>query len=102
MRTVTAIEMRKRFGEIVDQAAAGERIVIERAGHPVAAIVPLSDLAQVDPDEKRKRQLAAIEEIGRRARLYPLNPGDTVAEIRKMREDRTNQILAATRKNAKS
>jgi prevent-host-death family protein len=98
MRTVTAIEVRKRFGEIVDQAAAGERIVIERAGHPIAAIVPLSDLAQIDPDEKRKRQLAALEEIRRRARLYPMPPGDTVAEIRRMREERAAQILAATRK----
>lgn len=101
MRTVTAIEVRKRFGEIVDQAAAGERIVIERAGHPIAAIVPLSDLALVDPDEKRKRQLAAIEEIRHRAKLYPLPPGDTVAEIRKMREDRTRQILAATRRGGR-
>jgi prevent-host-death family protein len=98
MRTVSAVEVRKKFGEIVDQAAAGERIVIERAGHPVAAIVPLSDLAQVDPDEKRKRQLAAIEEIRRRAMVFPLPPGDTVAEIRKMRDERTAQILAATRR----
>jgi prevent-host-death family protein len=100
VRTVTAIEVRKRFGEIVDQAAAGDRIVIERAGHPVAAIVPLSDLALVDPDEQRKRQLQAIDEIRRRAKLFPLPAGETVAEIRQMREHRTAQILAATRRGA--
>jgi prevent-host-death family protein len=92
MRTVTAIEVRKRFGEIVDQAAAGERIVIERAGHPIAAIVPLSDLALVDPDEKRKRQLDAIEEIRRRAKRYPLSV-DGAALIRQQRDDRTEHIL---------
>jgi prevent-host-death family protein len=94
MRTVTAIEVRKRFGEIVDQAAAGERIVIERAGHPIAAIVPLSDLAQIDPDEKRKRQLAALEEIRRRAKRYPLILGESAAElIRRQRDERTEHTL---------
>ncbi len=94
MRTVTAIEMRKRFGEIVDQAAGGERIVIERAGHPVAAIVPLSDLAQIDPEEKRKRQLAAIEEIRRRAKRYPMPTGENAADlIRRQRDERTDHLL---------
>src|SRR3989337_2210436 len=53
MRTVTALDVRRRFGQIIDQAAAGERIVIERAGQPVAALVPLADLARVDPDRRR-------------------------------------------------
>src|SRR4029078_981718 len=94
MRTATAIEVRKRFGEIVDQAAAGERIVIERAGHPIAAIVPLSDLAQVDPDEKRKRQLAGIEEIRRRGKLYPMTHTESAADlIRRLRDERTEHVL---------
>jgi prevent-host-death family protein len=95
MRTVTAIEVRKKFGEIVDQAAAGERIVIERAGHPVAAIVPLSDLDLVDPDQKRNRELAAIDEIRRRAKSYPMRRTESAADlIRRLRDERTEHIVA--------
>jgi prevent-host-death family protein len=62
-----ALDVRAKFGEVIDQAAAGERIVIERAGHPVAAIVPLSDLEAHDPELIRKRQLEALARIRARA-----------------------------------
>jgi len=93
MRTVSAIDVRKRFGEIVDQAAAGERIVIERAGHPLVALVPLSDLAQLDPDERRRKQLAAVDEMRRRARRLPRITRDAAALVRQQRDDRAAQIL---------
>ena len=94
MRTVSALDVRRRFGEIVDQAAAGERIVIERAGQPVAAIVPLSDLAEVDPDRIRRTRLAAIDEIRRAAARRPIMPGfDPVAAVRAGRDERQRRIL---------
>jgi len=68
MRHVRALEVRAKFGEILDAAAAGERIVIERAGQPVAAIVPLSDLDIHDPERIRARQLEAIRRIARRSK----------------------------------
>jgi prevent-host-death family protein len=92
MRTVSALDVRRRFGEIVDQAAAGERIVIERAGQPIAAIVPLSDLALVDPDRRKAARLAAIDEIARVARRHPIPQVDAAAVIRKQRDDRTKHI----------
>lgn len=89
MRTVTALEVRARFGQIVDEAAAGERIVIERAGQPVAAIVPLADLALVDPDRRRATRLAAIEDIRRLAARRPFPAGfDPEVAIRKQRDRR--------------
>ncbi len=89
MRTVTALEVRARFGQIVDEAAAGERIVIERAGQPVAAIVPLADLALVDPERRRAGRLAAIEDIRRLAARRPFPAGfDPEAAIREQRERR--------------
>lgn len=96
MRSVTALDVRKRFGEIVDQAAAGERIVIERAGQPIAALVPLSDLDALDPETRRERRLAALDGIRRRAARKP--PPDQGASelIRRMRDERTQQILRAT------
>ena len=89
MRTVSALEVRARFGQIVDEAAAGERIIIERAGQPVAAIVPLADLALVDPERRRASQLAAIEDIRRLAKRHPFPKGfDAEAAIREQRDGR--------------
>lgn len=92
MKTVSALDMRKRFGQILDEAGRGERIVIERAGQPIAALVPLSDLAAVDPEQKRARQLAAVDELRRLAReaseLYPMPEFDPVAAVRADRDER--------------
>jgi prevent-host-death family protein len=103
MRTVSALDVRRRFGEIVDQAAAGERIVIERAGTPVAAIVPLADLELVDPERRKAGQLAAIDEIERLARRHPFTLSEPVEDmIRKMRLDRDAQIASAIREDGRS
>lgn len=97
MRSVSALDVRRRFGEIVDSAASGERIVIERAGQPVAAIVPLSDLAIVDPERQKANRLAALDELRRLARQLPPRPAvDAAALIRRQRDDRAAHILRAT------
>ena len=89
MRVVTALEVRRRFGQIVDEAAAGERIVIERAGQPVAALVPLADLALVYPDRRRTARLTAIDDIRQLARRRPFPPGfDPVQALREQRRAR--------------
>lgn len=94
MRTVSALDVRRRFGEIVDQAAEGERIVIERAGQPVAAIVPLADLAALDPDRRRVARLAALDEIRRSARRRGRpGPVDAAAVIRAARDQRAGTIV---------
>jgi prevent-host-death family protein len=94
MRTVTALEVRRRFGQIVDEAAAGERIVIERAGQPVAALVPLGDLALIDPDRRRAERLAAIEDVRRLARSHPLPKDfDPVEAIRAQRRERDQHAV---------
>jgi prevent-host-death family protein len=92
VKTVSALDVRKRFGKILDEAGRGERIVIERAGQPIAALVPLSDLAALDPEQKRARQLAALDELRRLARetaeLYPMPEFDAVAAVRADRDER--------------
>ena len=76
VKTVSALDVRRRFGQLLDEAAAGERIVIERAGIPLAALVPLSDLADADPARTAERQLAALAEIRRLvAEAPPAPPG---------------------------
>lgn len=102
MRTVSALDVRKRFGEIVDQAAAGERIVIERAGQPIAAIVPLADLDLVDPERRKAERLKAIDRIRRMAERHPFTVNEPVEDlIHGMRVDREEQI-ARTVRNASS
>ena len=99
MKTVSALDVRRHFGQLLDEAAAGERIVIERAGQPRAALVPLEDLRYLDPDERLARRKEALEEIRRMARLRPAPPGfDAAASIRKMRDDREAQIAASIRR----
>ena len=48
MRTISATVFRARVAQIVDAASAGERIVIERNGKPIAALVPYSDRARLE------------------------------------------------------
>ena len=40
MRTVTALEAKTRFGELLDRVARGEEIIITRHDKPVARMVP--------------------------------------------------------------
>jgi antitoxin (DNA-binding transcriptional repressor) of toxin-antitoxin stability system len=88
MRSVSA------FGEIVDAAAAGERFVVERAGQPLCAIVPLSDLALVDPDRRKTARLAAIDDIARYARRHPFPKDfDAVRAVREGRDERDRKAL---------
>lgn len=101
MKTVSALDVRKRFGAILDEAAAGEQIVIERAGQPVAALVPLSDLYEVTPETRRRRRLEAIDEMQRLAREHPVDIPDPVALIHQMREERLQQIMDNVRRDRK-
>lgn len=96
MRTVSALDVRKKFGELLDEAAAGERLIIQRGGQPVAALVPLSDVAEYDPETIKQRRLAAIEDIRRMARHGPKLTSDEIVElIRAGRRERDEHILAA-------
>jgi prevent-host-death family protein len=98
--------MRKRLGEILDAASAGERIRIERDHRPLAVLVSIEDAERIDAEAREAsiaRRLAALDalvEFGKRyAREHPRQPGDlgVVEQIRKDREERTQRILRASR-----
>ena len=55
MTTVNIHAAKTHFSRLVDQAAAGEEIVIARAGKPVARLVPLAV-----PKEPEKRVLGRM------------------------------------------
>jgi prevent-host-death family protein len=90
MRTITALEVRAKFGQVLDEAAAGERFIVERGGNAVAAIVPLQDLDAVDPQKVKARRLAAVRELRRLANRdrHRYDAMDAVAAIREAREAR--------------
>src|SRR6478735_579319 len=85
MRTVTAMDMRKRLGEILDAASAGERILIERDHKPLAYLVSVEEGASLGESaaERRDRRLAALDRIDEFARRmaieYPSKPGQLSA-----------------------
>ncbi len=91
MRTISALDVRARFGQVLDEAAGGERFIVERAGMPVAAIVPLQDLEATDPERIRQRRLAAVDQLVR-LRAADKGPRATaekiVGWIREAREER--------------
>jgi prevent-host-death family protein len=88
MKSISALDVRARFGQVLDEAAAGERFVVERAGQPVAAIVPLRDLERVDPDLLRAGRIAAATDIASFGRRYRQRHGivDGVASVRRERD----------------
>lgn len=97
MRTVTAMDMRKRLGEILDAASAGERILIERDHRPLAYLVSVEDGGRLDAvsDEVRRRRLAAIDRLeafaAEMAKKYPMKPGDPdAATLIRLDRDRDN------------
>lgn len=99
MRSIGALDVRARFGQVLDEAAAGERFIVERAGQPVAAIVPLRDLDAIDPDSIRARRLAAVDQLVRlraRAQQPALGAAAAVAGtgIERDRRERSNETAS--------
>jgi len=83
MRTVTAMDMRQRRGEILDAASAGERILIERDHKPLAFLVSYEEgqaLSERD-EEKIKRQLDALDDLVEFAKAWRQERGTDPDEM---------------------
>jgi prevent-host-death family protein len=82
MRTVSAMDLRKKLGEILDAASAGEQILIERDQKPLAYLVSVEDGQRLDPDreERIKGRLAALDALVEMGKAYrrehPWREGD--------------------------
>jgi prevent-host-death family protein len=80
------MDLRKRLGEILDAASAGERILIERDHKPLAYVVSVEDAARLDPDrdEELARRSAALDrlvEFAKEMRLKYPDPDDGLTEV---------------------
>ena len=93
MRVITPLDLRRSLGAILDAASAGERLVIERNGRPLAMLVSVEDGQRLDPDAGalRERRMAALDRIDafrrRMAIAHPDAPGepDAVELVRQIR-----------------
>ncbi len=92
MRSVSALILRKKLGEILDAASAGERILIERDRRPVAVLVSYEDAQRLEEsrEERLQRSTAALDRLEalaeQMARENPWPEGfDSVAVIRQAR-----------------
>lgn len=93
--TVTALEMRRKFGGILDRVAKkGEHITIVRGNRPLATLVPATEHQEQCLDRNRVRRVEeffskidAWQKANANA-LKRLKGFDSTAFIRKMRRER--------------
>lgn len=66
-KTVNALKARKNLGRLLEEVYyKGDQYVIERAGRPMAAVVPVWQLEE--RQKRRERLFAMIEEVQKRNR----------------------------------
>ena len=97
------MDMRKRLGEILDAASAGERILIERDHRPLAYLVSVEDGQRLDPDrdELLAQRIKALDNLlahgAEMRKKYP-DPDDGLTDVEWMHEEhdrRAEQISRA-------
>jgi prevent-host-death family protein len=69
-RTISAVEARKRLGEILESVYyRGDEVIIERAGKPMAVVIPSSRYEAMERDRDRMWDL--IEKAQERNKGVP-------------------------------
>jgi len=82
------MDLRRRMGEILDAASAGERILIERDRQPLAYLVSVEEGERLvgERDERIARRQAALDDLAEfaarmRGKYGPLADGMSAAEF---------------------
>jgi prevent-host-death family protein len=88
-RTVSAGEARQRLGELLEGVSRGDEVVIERAGKPMAVVVPMERYAAMN--RSRDRLFELIEQAQAHSGLSP-EEGERLVE----------EEIAAVRKAART
>jgi len=69
-RRISAVEARKRLGEVLEGVYyRGDEVVIERAGKPMAVVIPTSRYQQIEASRDRLWEM--IEEVQERNKDVP-------------------------------
>jgi prevent-host-death family protein len=67
IKKITALKARQNLGELLEEVYyKGDQYIIERAGKPMAAVVPLSQLEALE--ERREEFFATIDGVRKRNR----------------------------------
>jgi prevent-host-death family protein len=78
MESINVADAKSRFSELISRAASGERFIIQRREHPVAALIGAAELERLERTSRAARHLALalgqgealLEQIERRE-LHP-------------------------------
>jgi prevent-host-death family protein len=106
MRTVSAMDMRKRLGEILDAASAGERILIERDHRPLAYLVSVEEAQRLDPDREQllAQRMEALDRLlahGAEIREKYPDPDDGLTTSEWIRQDHIRRAERIARNAAR-
>ena len=103
METMNVVAVRQRFSEVMARVAyAGQRVVIERKGRPMMALVSIEDLHRLEELEQgsqstRTRRAAALAlATAARARIRAERQGVSVPDsadiLERLREERLHEL----------
>ena len=82
--SITALEAKTRFGQLLDRVSRGEEVVVTRHDKPVARIVPVDRPAR----EEVRAAVAGLRELRRAiAGRRKHQPALEIAEIRSLIEE---------------
>jgi len=91
-RTMSAMEARQHLGEILESVYyRGDEIVIERAGKPMAVVIPAERYQSME--RSRERLFTLIDEIHQRNKDVPYEEvqADVDAAVREVRDETARQ-----------
>jgi prevent-host-death family protein len=79
-KVIGAFEARRSFGRILqDVAVKGEKVVVERHGEPIAAVVPIRVYEQWK--KRREAFFDQMDQVARRVNLAPREAEELAQEV---------------------
>jgi len=100
-QTMKASDARQNFSQVLNRVFKGEtRVVVEKSGIPVAAIVSASDLETLSRAEaQRKRDFAILDEIGLAFKDVPPEEieGEVAKAVAAVRRENRQRVNAQSR-----
>ncbi|MBI5512072.1 MAG: type II toxin-antitoxin system Phd/YefM family antitoxin [Deltaproteobacteria bacterium] len=86
MRSVNALKVRTKFGEVMDELnETGEPILLRRGSKVEAALVPIALFRERFVDALSQDELRAVRERVRTRRVRPKGDLSTLATLRRLR-----------------
>ncbi len=91
MKTLTALDLRKKLGSVLDDVSmTGEEVIISRANKPLAVIISIDEYEEKIQKKHREKKLVEVAASMDRWKKKHLKETkiDTVKAVREIREGR--------------